>query len=275
MTALEGDYELATSTLLCVDLSNSTLSVGSPYDRLLEVDIASFYTGAAVGPGRFSGEYALNSGITFTRGTNIAGVELIGCSDPELIMGTATRMSGTLATHTQAMDLLNSCPSSHIFLGIYFAEGSIVRFKALDPGLGIPVDGLRFTNPNEPGGLVFEKSSSIITIQGEELYTELDLVWTGSRQSFIDHTLSLEADLKFDPANRPLGRIEMTIFAGQHEGAMDDPPYEGSAVRCEPWIYELPTVTTTVDLANLQPSLPSWPEVTVLDLVAIISGGAQ
>lgn len=259
ITAVEGDFALATSSHICLDLTTSNLQVGS----WLQIDIIAFDKFADLGGGVYSGQAGNDTGINFTNDFVLARGKEQRCYPGSIIQGSSSHHdgSGGLAAFTKQLTLRVDCGGRNQ-LGGYFHPGSSLTVSSTLANVGIEAGGARFTVEGEPAGTVLGNPESVISVNGVMLYREVDLIWDGTARWLFLETISFEVTQQFRPQSQlELGLIVQTTIQTSLE-ANDEAPYDGQDQnrRCQPRFLTLEAQEISLAGALVSPYLPEWPQ---------------
>jgi hypothetical protein len=274
-----GDTDDSTSTLFCVDLS---LPEGEPgglgtidQESLLRYDPISFDYRADLGNGFYSSNTGVQTGINFTndffiaRGkARICTVEVQGTKfapgDTRLCVPAAVGNGGIegLVKATNVISFRIRCQRGGDLITTELIPGSYINFDNGSRGLYGFLSGadasfglVDFNGNFIPNGL----GSGIVSGPfsaggGNVLYSSLTLFWEGDTLSLFDRTLTVQVCTWYYFGNPPItATLDYTVVLVNHEGAEDDPPYDGidQHVRCLP--SEFVIATGTWDQGNYVP----------------------
>lgn len=236
----EGDYEEATSTLFCVDLTNSNLLADGSIESLLNFDIINFDHFADLGGGVYSGQAGNDTGINFPgnfsigrgkdRACNVfefddnlksqAPVSLLCIEAP-----TSNRSPFGLVNVSREFDFFLSCDSGGNLLSTNLVSGSFFTFTIPeDRRYGFYDEILDVQFVGESGHAVL---SNPTFDHGYTLYKQANLIYTGETQS-LDNSVVLTVQVGTwmhyteDPT---LVDVDWGLTLFNHESAYDTEPY--------------------------------------------------
>jgi hypothetical protein len=254
--ALEGDFEEATSTLICVNLTASNLLADGTTESLLNYDIIAFDDDADLGGGVYSGPAGNDTGINFTNDFSIARgksrecevtvVDTKGGAGNALlcIFRAASNQSVdefVKATNTLTFEL--RCRAGGNFLNTNLVRGAYINFDTNNRGhYGFDeLQNVRFTTTN--GALSLIGFSDVVpgsgfNNNGRTLWTQVDLVYDGEPISLNNsRRISVEVCVYTHYTDDPIAAIvDWQVTLVNHEGELDEFPYDGpdQVRRCPP-----------------------------------------
>lgn len=256
--ASEGDFEDASSTLICVNLSASNLLADGTDESLLKFDIIAFDENAEIGLGSYSGSAGNDTGINFTNDFSIARGKDRACTlsvdpPPKSLREDAFLCISRAGTNESANEFVKvsnvltfvvSCSFGGNFLDSNFVNGAYIRYTTNgreEYGFD-ELNNVWFTTENNGASLLgssYVAAGSGFNNNGRTLYTTAILEYIGadqislitplrvsSRVCLYTHYTDGETDASVD--------WQLTLVS--HDGAEDDAPYDGSDQhrRCEP-----------------------------------------
>jgi hypothetical protein len=246
--ASEGDFEDATSTLICVNLSSSNLLADGSEESILRYDIIAFDENAEIGVGVYSGTAGNDTGINFTNDFRIARGKSRACelqtSDPtKSLRQDAQLCIYRVGTNDSALELVKvsnvltwqlRCSFGGNYLDTLFLDGAYLSFTTdgrEDYGFRETGGSVWFTTAN--GGDSRLVGSTNLTgafnNHGETLYTDATLTYNGASeielQSWLTGSVSvcLWTHYTDDPTEASVD-WELTLVS--HTGEFDDVPYD-------------------------------------------------
>jgi hypothetical protein len=257
-TANEGDFDEATSTLICLDLSSSNLADDGSNESLLDYDIIAYDRFADLGGGVFSGQAGNDTGINFTNDFSIARGKSRSCdltilTDPKdsdsisLLCIYAAASNGTqfeLVKLTNDLSIVVGCTGGNT-LDTSLVQGARVEFSTGGRGnYGFRETGnVRFTNVAG-----YSLVDGVFDNNGYDLYRNADLFYNDVEQP-LNFPFSAQLDMEIcvythytdDPIQ---AIVDWQLILVSHDGARDELPpspitggeYDGDDQfrRCEP-----------------------------------------
>jgi hypothetical protein len=261
----------STSTLFCVDLA---LPPGEPggldtigFESLLQYDIISFDFRADLGNGFYSANTGVQTGINFTNDFRIARGKARECTVE--VQGTkfapgVTRLcvpaavgNGGIEGLVKATNVISyriRCNRGGDLLTTELVPGSYFSFDNGSRGLYGFLSGndARFGEVGFDGNFVPNGLGSGIVSGpfaaggGNTLYAAITLFWEGDVLSLIDRTITIQVCTWYYFGNPPItATLDYAVVLVNHEGAEDDPPYDGidQHIRCLPSEFVIATGT--------------------------------
>jgi len=264
ISAGEGDFEDATSTLICVDLSASNLLADGTEESQLKYDIIALDYNADLGGGVYSRQQGNDTGINFTNDFRIARGKDRACSvisvpakDGEVYAYLCVNRSAENETAEQFVQLCNEltieieCESGGSYLSTDLVSGSYISFATpSNSKYGFYESGtsVRFTDGTAGG----RSLSSNFSTHGRTLYHKANLVYLGGNQllsSAVDLTMEVCVWMHYSEAATE-ATVDWDVVLLNHTDAYDDEPYydptyaiDGDYAdqnrRCEPSAFTL------------------------------------
>ncbi|MDJ0839337.1 MAG: hypothetical protein QNK37_22655 [Acidobacteriota bacterium] len=258
------DPVLAVSALLCLDLSQSTLTIDGA-DSLLEFSAAAFGSAAATGNGEFAPNDPL--AVTFANDFNIARGKTRECTVSIPFNITSPKIESTLDESgfvqiTREYDAEIVCLRGGDKLDTDLFDRSVFSFRAeTDLPIGFTLGSVAFdyfslSDVSVIGVDPFE-------IEGRTLYRQLDLHWQGGTWSLSGFRLNMDITLVAPRSaveagttrgNAPVESLKTDVsFTAKlvnHDGPYDLDPFEGDGQlrRCEASFFTPDPVTQSFGL---------------------------
>lgn len=262
------EWENAVSTLLCVDLSGSSLTT-SGVESLLNYDPIAFDessdpTGSNdennAGYGVFN--IGRDTGINFTndfaiaRGKNRECTVSIGEKGAFAYQDICIPRSGLNASLDGWLSLTNTitfvieCERNGDFLDTDFITGAYVTLGTGGRGLyGFRENGAEFTEyasiTDEVSGTGFFDHDNNDGNDEEKMWREVDIVYSGAAAlSLDDFDLAVNATVYYHYENGPVDvDLDWSITLVNHSGEFDTDPFDGTDqhVRCPPSEFTIGT----------------------------------
>jgi len=262
--ASEAEKEDATSTLLCVNLSQSNLLADGTDESLLKYDIIAFDEDAEIGLGQYSGSAGNDTGINFTNDFSIARGKDRACTlsvdpppkslrtDAFLCISRAgtNESSNEFVKVSNVLTFVVSCSFGGNYLDSNFVNGAYLTYKTNGrENYGFDeLNNVWFTDENNGDprmvGSSYVAGGSGFDNNGRTLYTTAVLEYVGgdqislitplrvsSRVCLYTHYTDGESDASVD--------WQLTLVS--HDGARDEEPYNGNDQfrRCEPSEFDV------------------------------------
>ncbi len=223
----------ATSTLICVNLENSSLQLG----RRLEHDLVSYgseaetsfgvYAATTVAPVNFSG------GFEIARGKDLA---VTHAQLKERNSKVLARGDGQLLIQADfTLDVQAESMPGHITASGYLVEGSVLKLTSLDDG-GFSEDGAWFNDVCGSFGSTRVVAESAYESNGDTLYREIELVWNQSSQFIGFIELGVGFNLTLPPGQSDgVPRVSWSLALPWHDGPAGYEHFDGpdQLRRCE------------------------------------------
>ena len=245
LTATNLTPEDATSTLICVDLSDSSLTT-SGIESALEYDIIAFDEQADFGNGVYGeGDIAR---INFTNDFRIArgkgractvGIGAKGGFDQVSMCVPAAfgndQVNGFIwATNT--IEFIINCSRGGTFIQTDLVDGSYLTFDtgARAPYGFHPNDSVNFVGAVSPGDTVLYNPFSS---HGDTLYRSVDLIWNDGTKGLLNYHVTASVHLRYHYLDAPTAiDLDYTITLLNHDGEYDSIPFDGDdqTRRCPP-----------------------------------------
>lgn len=249
----EGEVELATSTLICVDLRQSNLLADGSDESLLKYDIIAYDYRAEIGTGVYSGQAGRDTGINFTNDFSIARGKSRACTvtailpkDAEQVALLCIYRAQTNGTTDEFVKLTNTltlrldCEFGGNYLDTDLVAGSYVAFRTGSRGqYGFDeVSNARFTNVTG-----YTTVGSSFNNHGRTLWRNVNLYYNGAPVS-LNHPydLDIEVCVYQHYTDAPIeALLDWYVVLLSHDGARDEEPYDGNDQyrRCEPSTMQL------------------------------------
>jgi hypothetical protein len=258
-SASEGDYFDATSTLICVNLSQSNLFADGSTESLLNYDIIAFDHNAEIGVGVYSATAGNDTGINFTNDFSIARGKSRACEIQAIPFDKSLRQdaqlcidrSGTNETELEFVKVYNvltfevRCSFGGNFLDTLFLQGAHVDFTTDGrENYGFQDSGnVWFTGDNGANNMLFGSSSVSggFANNGVTLYTDATLTYEGTTQYSLNGWLRASVAVCLwthyldDPTD---ASVDWQLTLVSHEGEFDSEPFDRTDGeqnrRCEP-----------------------------------------
>jgi hypothetical protein len=273
--ATEGDFDLATSTLLCVDLSSSVLET-TGIESILQYDIISFDSNADLMNGFYSGNAGNPTGIDFSNDFRIARGKsrqctvtvnsIKGAPADTLLCVPAAASNQSLDGFVKATNVISftircarggSLLDTDLFNGAYvtFSTGNRGAYGFL-PGAAQygSVNSLGVFSPLGNDGIVVFPAGSNFVSHGQTLYNTLNLIWNDGQKQLDSFTIAIRVCTWYYFSDPPINALlDWSVVLVNHDGAEDTFPYEGvdQHRRCEP--SEFVIYEDVWDFANYVP----------------------
>lgn len=246
----EGDWDRATSTLLCVDLTGSNLLADGTFESLLRFDIISFTDTADQGNGVYVGNEggADFAGVSFDGTRDIARGKSRACT---VTAGEIPKFGLPFArlcifqaevngSANEWIDLCNTltftinCSSGGNFLTTQFFAGSYVEFSTpgnqvygfADYEDGLSAATVSFDNNFGSGDFVGFSTfigSSEFTNNGRDLYRTARLYYDGDTRSAASLTLYIQVCVTMHYTEDPTtAEADYDVVLVNHRGAIDN-----------------------------------------------------
>lgn len=250
----EGDYEDATSTLICVDLRSSNLLADGSTESLLNYDIIAFDDQAEIGTGVYSGQAGNDTGINFTNDFSIARGKSREC---DVTVLTADKDTDQVAFLCIERADSNGSPFELVKLGndlsiwIDCVSGGNFQDTDLVPGSSVnfTTNGRGEYGFREGDSVSFTNVAGYATLSGNFSNNGYTL-WQNAELNYNDDVVSLNNGFRLDMqvcvythyTDDPIQAVvdwDVTLLS--HEGARDSEPYDGDDQyrRCEPSEFTL------------------------------------
>jgi hypothetical protein len=262
--ANEGDFVDATSTLICVDLSDSNLFADGSTESLLNYDIIAFDASAEIGHGVYSGTAGNDTGINFTNDFSIARGKSRACEIQSIPFDKSLRQNAQLcinrtganATALEFVKVYNvltfevRCSFGGNFLDSLFLNGAHILFSTgAREEYGFQDSGnVWFTSDNGANPNLFGSSwvAGDFDNHGITLYTDATLTYEGTQQFSLNGWLRASVAVCLwqhytdDPTT---ASVDWQLTLVNHDGEFDFAPYDRTDGeqnrRCEPSEYEV------------------------------------
>ncbi len=241
-----GEVEDAHSTLICTDLSASTLGT-TGLESILNIAISAYDETAEISPGVYGGGNLLP--IDFVNDTRIARGKETDCA---VSVSHGPSRNGVVQ---QQLDFILNCSRTSPFFTVDLTSGSFLTLET-DPSKeeGFRPDNTWFLGDN-PGVAVVDPDSAF-TSNGKTYYSRIHLYWDGPRQITTNYPVSVVTELVHeDPETAP--EITWSWNLVNNGDPRDSAPFDGPHQhnRCEPdvlaqnsgalqFILAIPTLTT-------------------------------
>jgi len=235
-SAIEGQYSAATSTLICGDLSGSTLDT-TGVNSLLGFGIIAYDSNADVGGGLYSGMAGTLLGINFTDDFTIGRGKRRQCSiDPLDVSDVQQATSGGLINASGTLQFLLNCGVGGDLVDTNLVNGAVLKLTNRNSYYGFDASGLSSQNSLGPFFVQPDPTTAFVS-SGTTLYKLVDLVYTGPELSAQSLEFEIEGVVKFAPlddSGDPL--LDWFVRLKSHEKAEDTGNYAGfdQHVRCAP-----------------------------------------
>lgn len=270
-TAQEGDFAQSISTVLCVDLSSSTLTADNSSESALDYWPLPLDYQADIGNGQYSTNAGNQLAINFLNDFTVGRGKGLDCALTQFISSSTFGSGpGGLLTVQQPIDFNIECQTGFTFIHTDLVRDSFFRLEVTTPAAGFSESGL--TGFDSLMGYLEVDPSSAITVDGQTLYTRANLVYDGDPISLnFGFTIFADADIWYDPEQIDQVDFTVTPVLMSHEGALDQPPYDGpeQGRRCPPSALTLDVLEYFNEVPGNGPCLLSWPETNVLGLIEI------
>jgi hypothetical protein len=278
-----GLEEDAVSTLICTDLSSSSLTT-SGVESLLNYDPIAFDEDADVTDSNDEGNPSYgffrpsnDTGITFTNDFSIARGRArdctvgIGDKGAFVVQDLCVPRAGLNASLdgfiwiNNTINFIVDCERGGEFLDTDLFNGSFITFTTGNRGLfGFEDGGAEFLN-----GASFDIVDGAFEDNGETLYNTVDLVWNGGFQTLDDFEFQASVDVHYHFSNGPVDvTLNWEVTLVNNEGAADVAPFDALVdqdIRCPPsqfvidaglWEYGAFVECTGADTVIFFPYLP-------------------
>ena len=226
----------AASTLICTDLTSSTLTTGGAQE-ILDFNPIAFDWHADLGGGLYSSQSGIDTGITFSSETTIGWGRDRACytimaqgeNGRSVVDGGFNRISNSASLSTL-------CETGGIYLDTPLYDGSYVQFSVdpLNTQEGIDIDTLKFSGAAPGIAMGYDP----ITLGGRTLYRSARLVWNGGTVALDPYVLTIEIEMMSPIARVHLERIDlhMNLTLRTSLGEFDNAPFDGNdqRIRCSP-----------------------------------------
>lgn len=237
-SATEGDFDEATSTLICLDLSGSNLFDDGSDESLLDYDIIAYDRFADLGGGVYSGQAGNDTGINFTNDFSIARGKSRSCSltvltdakdtdNTSLLCVNEAESNGTefeLVKLGNDLSIRVGCTAGNS-LDTSLVAGARIEFSTGNRGRYGFDEGLNVAFTNADGNVVLSNS---FTNNDYTLYTDADLIYDGEDQLLTfpnTAQLDMEVCVYTHYTDDPIQAIvDWQMILVSHDGAEDDLP---------------------------------------------------
>jgi hypothetical protein len=237
--ATAGDDEDASSTLICVNLSGSTLTTDG-VESLLNYDPIAFNYRAEIGLGQYSGQSGDDTGINFTNDFAIARGKDRSCetlvvgkpaAPPTSLCvsqaGTNQNIDGFIVA-CNTIEFSIDCESGGLYLDTDLLAGAYVTLSTGGRGTyGFPATGGAYfyaveSNDVVLGGVYEEDTDTEFTSHSEDFYRSVDLVWNSTTKSLDGYRFGVEACVWYFYSDGPVKvDLDWSITLVNHEGEFD------------------------------------------------------
>lgn len=271
ITAIEGDFEDATSTLICVDLSGSNLADDGTDEARLDYDIIALDENADIGGGNYSRQAGNDTGINFTNDFTIARGKSRACTVREYIpnktdLPTASLCIDRAAANGSADEFVTlenwltiqvDCESGGTYLSTELVDGAYVHFNTNGNGnYGFWSSNLPYYAFRGVGDIAVGAQSSAVVAgsnflnHGRTLYTQSTITYEGATVNLdTAKRLSMRVPVQQHYTDAPItATVDWTLVLVSHTGEEDDAPYDGvdQHRRCAPSEFEVGGDTFTI-----------------------------
>jgi hypothetical protein len=253
-TGLEED---ATSTLICVNLVDSTLPLG----ERLEFDPLALDYRVWQGSCYFDRDEGNQLGIDFTNDFEIARGKdrscVVSVGDPKGPGADDVRLcvpaavgNGGVDGYVKATNVIQytiTCFTGGGLINTDLYPGAYTSFSAGGRGYGFlstggtaaygTVDSEGNFSPNPDSGDVV-----LYNNLGGNLYNDLDLIYDGEKENLGSETLTIQVCVYYYYTNQPTDIVlDWSVTLVSHDGAEDDAPFDGPDQhrRCAPSEFEI------------------------------------
>lgn len=256
--ANEGDFADAVSTLLCLDLSESTVLPDGTPNALIDFREQHFDHQSDQG----NGEYApINPiGISFIDEYIVGRAKDRDCNFSSITptSSVAFRASNGLPALTQHATTNLSCLMGGNFLTGTLYPGAHFILRVNAPKAGFPANGAVLTDWAHQ---VFETPGSAITIDGVLVYRELVIYYDDVPRTLAGEEVNFSFELQYDATGGTNIPVSLEVALPSHEGGEDEAPYAGDdqARRCSPIVYRPDPQEISVEVPVPGSCMSGWP----------------
>jgi hypothetical protein len=263
------DTDDATSTLLCVNLSGSTLTTDG-FESILQYDPIAFDHNAEIGLGQYSHQSGNIQGINFTNDFRIARGKDRSC-DVQLVGKTASPntplcvaeagTNGTLSGFIIACNSINfqvDCERGGLYLDTDLHNGAYVTLSTGGRGtygFDDPSDddsgdeavawysNYPLTNADLVTAGTYEVDSTTRFVShGRNLYRTVDLIWNSDSKNLDRYSFSVNACVAYFYSDGPVKvDLDWSLTLVNHDGVLDVAPFDGPDQHreCDPSEYTI------------------------------------
>lgn len=254
-SAVEGEFEKATSTLISVDLSNSTLAEDGSFESLLMFDIIACDEESDLGGGFYNIAPTCDPSIEFTNDFVIARGKARNCDSQTVILST-NHLFSTISSSDDGLIEANSTLSLRTWcdalnsntLETRLYPGATITLSIPEPTRGEAAN-YGFHNVSLVGLDSYEHSISYadsFNLNGTTLYrTAIFTIEEGDYLLNIAGRLfSFDTQVRFTGENGPTEVfVDFDVQTPNRTGSADEPPYEGIDQNRRPPVGSIPLGT--------------------------------
>jgi hypothetical protein len=257
----------ATSTLICVNLSGSTLTTDG-VESLLNYDPIAFNYRAEIGLGQYSGQSGDDTGINFTNDFAIArgkdrscAVTLIGktAAPSTSLCVSQAGTNGTLSGFILACNSINfqvDCERGGLYLDTDLINGAYVTLSTGGRGTygfddpsdeDSGDDAVAWFSNYTAGDVVYPgiysvDSTTRFASHGRNLYRNVDIAWASGNKDLDRYAFTVNACVVYYYSDGPVKvDLDWSLTLVNHDGELDDAPFDGADQhrRCPPSEYTI------------------------------------
>jgi len=244
-----GNLADSVSTLICLDLSQSSLEI-SGIESLLGVDLLAYDETAQISPGVF-GEGTLLPLINFSNARIGRGRD-ISCN----IEAFQQPLRAGVTTNTVHFSMDCHIPGPNIWVDLH--DGSYLTLEG-DPskGIGFLPGSAEFIIGGVSSGIETVDPSSAFVSNGKTLYSRLFLAWDAGTMNLANAAVDVNVQvIHGDSTQAPDIFWQWNLL--NHDGYLDDAPFNGpqQGRRCE--AYEIEAGSGLFQFVQAIPTLTTW-----------------